>query len=76
MKVRRERVRDIYDEIVEQTGTCWPNTHRIAGYMGVKDQKAKEILKGVPAMKDGRQTKYRAKAVAERLADLEARGCV
>lgn len=72
MKRRSERVTEIYAEIREEYGG-WPCTHNLAKYLRVDDRKVKRLLDGVPAIKDGRSTRYRARAVAERLADLEAR---
>ncbi len=75
MKSRKERVQDIYSEIVEVCG-YWPCISQLAGYMGIDDSKIKACLEGVPMIKDGRRYKFRAKAVAERIADLEAKGCM
>ena len=72
MKARKERVQDIYTEIVEACG-YWPCISQLSRYMGIDDAKVKQHLQGVPMIRDGRRYKYRAKAVAERLADMEAR---
>lgn len=72
MKARKERVRDIYDEIVSQHG-CWPCVSNLARYLSIDDRKVKEWMSGLPAIRDGRRMRFHAKAVAERLADMEAR---
>lgn len=71
MKARKERVADIYEELVAVCGRE-PNVHQLALYWGIDDAKVKKRLEGVPGFKDGRRLKFRAKAVAERMADLEA----
>lgn len=73
MKARKERVEDIRTEIVSEYG-YWPCVSHLARYLGIDDQKVKEWMDGVPAIRNGRRIQYRAKAVAERLADMEARG--
>ena len=73
MKPRRERVEDIRSEIVDEYGH-WPCVRNLAEYLRIDDQKVKGWMSGVPAIRDGRSIRYRASAVAERLADMEARG--
>ena len=73
MKARKERVADIHQELVSQYG-FWPCMSNVAEYLGVDARKARLMMDGLPAIREGRRTKLRAKAVAERLADMEARG--
>ena len=73
MKARKERVADIYDEIAEQCG-YFPSVSRLAKHLKVDNAKVKKWMDGVPVIRDGHSIRYRARAVAERLADMEARG--
>ena len=47
--------------------------HNVATYLRVDDPKAKELMKGLPVLKVGRQTRYSTMDVARRLIFMEVR---
>jgi len=67
---RKDRINEIHQDLHEIYG-MYMNTHQIAKELRIDDRKAKQIMEGALAVKDGRQMKYRTRVVAQRLADME-----